>query len=246
LSSGVLALTCVSVLIAYPAAAHADDTPIPDGDLLAAPVTVPSAPMVARVHIAADTPVRLESRAPASAETGWTTACTAPCDRNLPVYAEYRVVSAAGGALGEPFRLDASASHTLTVEVVPRSRARQATGTAMIGVGVAGAVISAAGVLTFTIAASRPPSGPACEPHDRGDPGISCGLGQGLAAALAIFCGVGLLASGGVIVGGAALLSSSHEKTTQKPTFARAATWVGPTVAASGKSAFVLPLSFSF
>jgi len=71
-------------------------------------------------------------------------------------------------------------------------------------------------------------------------------LGQGLAAALAIFCGVGLLASGGVIVGGAALLSSSHEKTTQKPTSAREATWVGPTVGASGKSTFVLPLSLSF
>jgi hypothetical protein len=205
--------------------AHADD---PDAPELAPPETVPTHVLV---HIESPKPVQLEGRAPG--QKAWSNVCGAPCDRQLPLADDYRFGN------GPTFRLDPAAGSSVLLEVHPASAAGNAGGVALLGVGAVFAVLGAVGVFVGLRAAAQP--APSC-----GDQSSSwCGSGPGLGKALALISVFPLLAGGGMIAGGASLLSDSKTSTTQKPWSGREPTWVGPQASAPKKAAFV-PLSFAF
>lgn len=255
-----------ALLLSWPTAARADGAddaeigpPAPSDPMLVPPVTVPIerfAP-IARVHIDSKIPVRLEQRARGGRGGSWSSACDAPCDRNLPLGDEYRVVYGKDVTPGAPFRLRSEAGGRITLTVHPASGAAQAGGTALVVVGATLGIISLVGVVTFGSIATRTPNQAACHdgeaPHRDG--GIMCGFGEGIAAVLTLISAVGMLAGGGIVAGGVALLVDSGASTTQKEAtppltaFVREPTWVAPRGMPPGpshKPGFVVPLSFAF
>ena len=232
-----LPLLILGLAFLFPAAAHADDLSPPTDPDLQPPATVPQETN-ARVHIKSSSPVELW-RFEKSAGS-WTVACAAPCDRDLPIGDEYRVVFGGGVPAGAIFHLRSSGAVTLAVE--RPSQAAKIGGTAVIVVGVGLAAVSLVGLIVGIGAASQP----ACGPQDND----WCGLGRGIGEGIALISGVGVLAGAGIIAGGAVLLSESGGGTTQKstpsPAFVREPTWVAPRAASVGKPAFLVPLSLSF
>jgi hypothetical protein len=264
-----ISVLAAALLLSFPAAARADEPddtqigpPAPSGPMLVPPVTIPVVPMspiapIARVRIDSTIPVRLEQRAVrAGRASAWSTACDAPCDRNLPLGDEYRVLYGKDVTAGPPFRLRAEAGSKVTLTVRPASKAGEAGGVALVVVGAALGMASLAGVVVFGSIATRTPSEEACfDGNTRGrDGGIMCGFGEGVAKVLVVFSAAGMLLGGGIVAGGVALMNSSGPALTQKPApplaaFVREPTWVGPRgmpPGPSGKRPFVVPLSFSF
>ena len=209
------------VLVSTPA--HADDS-----RELTPPETMPTHVLV---HIESPKPVELESRAPG--QKTWAVVCGAPCDRELPLVDEYRFAN------GPTFRLNPASGSSVLLKVHAASVAGNVGGAALVGVGAVFAVIGAAGVLIGVAAAAQPT--PSCDDHSSD----WCGAGPGLGKALALISLVPLLVGGGMIAGGASLLSDSKTTTTQRPWSGREPTWVGPQSSAHKKAAFV-PLSLSF
>jgi len=223
-------------LLAIPSLAHADESAGQDS-LPPPPPTIPTVKSHVRVHLDSKTPVQLESRAPGANE--WSKACDAPCDRNLPLDHQYRIVDGAGGAAGKSFSLDAGMGSKVTVTHEPTSQAGRVGGTVIVVVGGGLAALSLVGVVG---GGSLALTGPSCEKGSND----WCGLGQAIGVVVLIVSSAGLLLSGGIIAGGLAVRSGAAASHTQRPTAVREPTWLGPQSAASSRSGFVLPLSFSF
>jgi hypothetical protein len=218
-----LVLACAS---AVSTSAHADE---PDAAELTPPETLPTHVLV---HVESAKPVQLESRA--LGQKAWTVACGVPCDRELALADEYRFAG------GPTFRLNPSSGSSVLLKVHPASAAGNVGGAALVGVGAVLAVIGAAGVLIGVAAAAQP--APSC-----GDSSSTwCGAGPGLGKALALISLFPLVAGGGMVAGGASLLSDSKTSATQRPWSGREPTWVGPQSSAPKKAGLFVPLSFSF
>ena len=206
------------------------------------------------VHVSSPRVVRLEQRA--AERSPWESACDSPCDRELPLAAEYRVVYAKDAAPGDPFRLHDSPDDEVELRVDMPSNGERIAGRVVTGVGVVAAVVGVIGVVSFGIAASRTPNEAAC--HDGDDPsahrdgGIACGLGEGIAAGLAVISGVFALVGGGLIIGGLGITrdgdghAKQQEPSPRLDAFVRRPTWVGPNLATASRPPMFVPLSFSF
>lgn len=240
----VAALPVLGVVLAFvaafPAVARADDShdsATVDDALLAPPTTVPVVKTHVRVHLASKAPVQLESRATEMDE--WSTACDAPCDRNLPLSDQYRITYGTHADPGEPFRLEGAMGSHVTVEAKPASQAGRIAGTAIAVVGGGLGALSLTGLVGGGYAVL---SSPSCGEgsHDW------CGLGKGIGYAVMVVSGVGLLLSGGIFAGGMALRSSAAASHSQRPSALREPTWLPPHPVSSARTGFVIPLSFAF
>lgn len=103
--------------------ARADDVPAP----------LPAPQWTAHVVLNADCTVALQSHA--EGESHWTTVCTAPCDRELPLDADYRVAGEHLRTSGT-LRLAALRGERLTLEVHPVSQRKHTTGAVLLGTGI--------------------------------------------------------------------------------------------------------------
>jgi hypothetical protein len=194
----------------------------------------------ARVHIKSEKHVQLESRP--SQHDAWLLACESPCDRDLPLANEYRVVygPASRATHGETFRLSAAPGGSVTLTVDEGSTVQFVGGVVMAVGGVALAVVGLVGVATVA-------SAPSSSSGSSNDHTADCSIcGGGLGDLITLVSVVALVAGGGAILTGALLVNDAGPSTSQKPVFAREPTWVGPRAGAPDRRAFVVPLSFSF
>ena len=131
-------LSSVLLAVLLPARAWADEAPAD-----AAPACPTPAPRTAHVTLHAEPTVALESHA--VGESHWTGVCTAPCNRELPLDADYRVSSDDLRPSGT-LRLVAAPGERVTLDVHPVSRRTHTTGLVLLGTGlvllVAGDVMS--------------------------------------------------------------------------------------------------------
>ena len=81
----------------------------------------------------ADSTVALQSHA--EGESQWSTVCTAPCDRELPLDADYRV-AAEHLRTSATLRLNALRGEHLTLDVHPVSQRKHTTGAVLLGTGI--------------------------------------------------------------------------------------------------------------
>jgi hypothetical protein len=162
--------------------------------------------------------VELQRRASGGA---WAHACNAPCDELLLASDEYRMVQA-GRSPRAAFRLKPTSDYTVVLKFSPTSTAAKVGGGVLIALGsvvVIPSVFAFAGGLGVALA----------PPPDCSNGGGLCGDYRGVGALFALVGGVGLLLGGGMVVGGATVLSDSGPSTTQKHAAAvREPTWVGP------------------
>ena len=224
LASGQLALLCTLLVsgLVVPATARADDSPTSG----------------VRVHIVASPPVQLQRRALRS--TSWVVACNSPCDMDLPVEDEYRMLDEEDRSPGAPFRLPLTPDGAVTLSARVKEKGKPSTvgspigGVALVGSGVGVAALAGAGIFlgikvagsSCTADTSRASSASqydqaagACD-HFYGGPGTG-GVIIGVSTVL-------LLAGGALVAAGASLLSRSTARAPR-----------------SASSAFA-PLSFSF
>lgn len=186
------------------------------------------------VHISSKGPARLERRDVGKA---WVTVCDAPCDREVPLGDEYRIGFGKKGLThGAPFRLNA-ASDAVELKVQPPSPVGEASGTALVVIGGAVALVGALGLIVSIGLAVHPET--PCHTDWCIDP-------HSLAGALALVSGFGLLLGGGVLAGGASIIGDAQAKTTQRPWAGREPTWAVPQVVSARKAAVFAPLSLSF
>jgi hypothetical protein len=223
---GSALLTFASILTT-PRSAHADAT--------------------ARVHVASKIPVQLERHVVERQE--WELVCVAPCDQDVSLADEYRIVDAKQPGVGEPLRLRAEPGGAVTLTYAPASVPAKVAGGVLVTAGGVLAAFGTAGLIGGVTLAS---SGGGCGPQS----GDWCGLGQAIGTLIAIVGGVGMLAGGGMVLGGVALLGDSGASTKQRRTpdaaFVREPAWLGPRLAspaaaaATPRSTMLVPLTFSF
>jgi hypothetical protein len=193
----------------------------------------------ARVHIKSAKHVQLESRA--SMHDAWMLACESPCDRDLPLADEYRVIhgTEAGATRGDTFRLSGAPGGSVTVTVDEGSTAQFVGGLVVATGGVALAVVGMVGLAAVSSASSSSPDSNA---HT-----ADCSIcGGGLRDPIAMISALALIAGGGAILTGVLLVNDAGPSTSQKPIFAREPTWTAPRAELATKRPFVVPLSFSF
>jgi hypothetical protein len=191
----------------------------------------------ARVHIKSETHVQLESRS--SSADAWALACDSPCDRELPLGDEYRMVYGAPAAQnrGDTFRLSALPGGSVTLTFDSGSTVQFVGG---VAIAVGGVALAVAGVAGFA-AASRSSS------SDSSVKTAECSIcGGGLGGLVEFVSVVALVAGGGALLTGVLLVNDAGPSTTQKPVFAREPTWLGPRAAGPDKRALIVPLSFAF
>jgi hypothetical protein len=199
----------------------------------------------ARVHVSSNVPVRLERHVVERQE--WVPVCEAPCDQDLSLADEYRVVDPKHPGGSDPLRLRAEPGGEVTVTYAPASVPAKVAGGVLVTAGTVLAVLGTAGLIGGVSLAS---SGSNCGPSSND----WCGLGQGIGELIAVVGVVGMLAGGGIIVGGVAVLGESGPRTKQRSTagaaFAREPAWLAPRfaspAAATPRSTMFVPLTFSF
>lgn len=195
----------------------------------------------AHVHIKSEKHVQLESRP--SQHDAWMLACESPCDRDLPLANEYRVLygTEARATRGETFRLSAAPGGSVTLTVDEGSTAQAVGGVVMAAGGVALAIVGVLGVAAVASAAPSPSS------SDSNVKSAECSIcGGGFRDLITLVSAVALVAGGGAILTGVLLVNDAGPSTSQKPVFAREPTWVGPRAAAPDRRALIVPLSFAF
>jgi hypothetical protein len=204
------------------------------GLALASPARADEA--VARVHLTSTVSASLEHRA--SSDAAWLLACDPPCDVDLPLGGEYRF--SYSGKKGDAFHLRGAPGQTIVLKVEPRSSAANVAGTGLIVLGAGLGLASVAGLIEGISLAATP---------ERCSPDASfCGYGPDLGKLLVVVAGLGVLLSGGIVVGGISLRSESGPSSKQErphDAFVRQPVWVGPHVAAT-KDGVSLPLTLSF
>ena len=94
------------------------------------------------VHLQGPEGVRLERRD--TPQQAWTSACAAPCDRSLPLDAEYRIVDSHGSAMQGAFHLKGAPETEVVLDVHRASTERTALGAALFVLGAAAVVGSVA------------------------------------------------------------------------------------------------------
>jgi len=193
----------------------------------------------ARVHIKSEKHVQLESRA--SKHDAWLLACESPCDRDLALGDEYRVIygTEARATRGDAFRLSAAPGGSVTVTVDEGSTAQAVGGLVMATGGVALAVVGLIGVAAV---ASAPSSSSDSSAHT-----AECSIcGGGLRDFITFVSAIALIAGRGAVLTGVLLVNDAGPSTSQQPVFAREPTWTAPRAELATKRPFVVPLSFSF
>jgi len=142
--SEIVTLTACAhlAMVNVPRVAFAQNTlpPAPSGQtpqtaISREPASIPSPADGVWVHIEAPGDVRLQQDM--TADGGWATVCSAPCDRSLPTAYNYRIVSD-GLRPSDDFTLHAAGGGRETVKVHGASKAAYALG--MIGLVGGGAV----------------------------------------------------------------------------------------------------------
>jgi hypothetical protein len=213
------------------------------------------------VHVSSPVRAALEHRTEDAAP--WTFACDAPCDKELPLVDEYRVVfggrpdpsaswlgpnerNTARSSQVEPggaFRLQAMATRSLTLTLRPSSERRKRAGITLATSGVVLTALSLAGVVYFTTKApSKCPQGGGNGGNDWAWCGSQSTDFVGMLASVA-----GLMAGGSLLVSGAVVGATAGPAVKQSATaFVREPTWGSSRAAPSGKPAYVPSFSFVF
>jgi hypothetical protein len=188
-----------------------------------------------RVHVVSPVPVRLERHVPE--RESWELVCAAPCDQDLPLVDEYRVVDEKQRA-AETIRLRAAPARAITLTYSPASTAATVRGGALVAGGtVLGAASTAGLILGVLLAASD------CGPG-------YCDLRKGIGEFVAVVSGIGVIGGAALIITGVGALSDSGPHTTQRSTekanFVREPTWIASGHASTPRPAMFLPLALSF
>jgi hypothetical protein len=102
---------------------------------------------LAHVSVVSPKPVQLEMRQRSGGP--WLRACDSPCDEDLPIDSEYRIVRG-DGTWGDVFRLTASAGEHVRLAVKPPWVAAQIAGNAII---VMAGVVGTIGIGTMAVGA---------------------------------------------------------------------------------------------
>lgn len=194
-----------------------------------------------RVHITSSVPVTLERHA---AENGtWQLACSAPCDEELALAAEYRLIDPKRRVAGDPIRLRGAPGGEVTLTYKQTSTAAKVGGGVLVG---AGSLLAAAGTLSLVEGVVLLAAAGGCGEGS----GDWCGLGQAIGAFLTVVGGLGMIGGGGMILGGVTLLTGSDpsmtQRSTEKSSFVREPTWTAPRAASTPGPAMFVPLSVSF
>jgi hypothetical protein len=176
------------------------------------PLTAPATGAKALVHIQSPRHVTLDRKNPGEDEP-WVTACESPCDVELPLDNDYRIVGSGVRPSGE-FRLEGKPGERIVLEVNPSSKAVRATGILLGSLGIT-AIVSGlylwAGMLPAT-------SGQACtsDPRDA----HPCDTARDIGRAGLIMAGAGAVLA---TVGGILFFASNRSKTTESDEAPRAA-----------------------
>ena len=132
-------LATVNVLVVS-TPAFADDSPAPASEPAAAEAPAPAVKPdgMVMLHINSPEPVELERR---QGEVGaWEHVCTSPCDRNVPLFDQYRIAPAGDINESKPFLIDAANKDQVTLGVDPGRKTKSTVGTYILVAGVATAV----------------------------------------------------------------------------------------------------------
>ncbi len=100
----------------------------------------PSAGPAARAHVASDRPVSVEMRRPG--ERRWTVACQSPCDQDLSLSYDYRIVGT-GVKRSGAFQLDGGAGQRVEIGVQTGTKLGYYGGASLLVVGIAGLTFGA-------------------------------------------------------------------------------------------------------
>jgi hypothetical protein len=165
------------------------------------PLTAPAVGPKALVHIESPRHVTLDRKNPGE-DQPWVTACESPCDAELPLDNEYRIVGT-GVRPSSDFRLEASPGQRVVLEVNPSSKAVRAAGIVIGSLGIT-AVVTGIYLWAWTL-----PALSACTsgPYDNG-----CDAFRSIGRAGLITAGAGALVG---ILGGVLFFSSNRSKTTE-------------------------------
>ncbi len=238
-----LACFATLVLAAGPALAQSTSAPLPPPMPPPAPIAAPVATV--NVHVESDRPVSLfmeqiteegsdrfenrpiwddgeagadpaATRRPAKKRTRWVVVCEAPCDRDLPLDATYRL-DGPGVRSTRPFRFSGRPGEREVVKLEASSTASFVTGIAIGGVGVLGLGL---GLGALLIAFSNSALGQ----RDNSE---------------AVHYGLGFLAGGGVVtlVGTLIFTSNIHSAASRPLDAARAPTPAAPRAEPSSRHA---------
>jgi hypothetical protein len=120
-------LTGLLLLAARREASAEEPAPIP-------PATEPAT----SVHVESDRTVSVESRGPA--ERRWTVSCESPCDSELPLSREYRIVGH-GVKRSAAFQLDGLAGSRVAIDVKTGTKLGYYSGAGLLAVGTGGALL---------------------------------------------------------------------------------------------------------
>lgn len=111
--------------------------------------TAPMSGPTVLVHIETSRPITLDRRNPGE-DQPWVTACESPCDVQLPLNNDYRIVGEGIWASSE-FELEGSAGQRVVVKVAPATRLTRTAGIVVAGAGLLAIII---GVYVVAIAAA--------------------------------------------------------------------------------------------
>jgi hypothetical protein len=111
--------------------------------------TAPVSGPTVLVHIETSRPITLDRRNPGE-DQPWVTACESPCDVQLPLNNDYRIVGDGIWASSE-FELDGQPGQRVVVKVAPATRASRTAGIVVAGAGLLAIII---GVYVVAIAAA--------------------------------------------------------------------------------------------
>jgi hypothetical protein len=111
--------------------------------------TAPMSGPTVLVHIETGRPVTLDRRNPGD-DQPWVTACESPCDVQLPLNNDYRIVGEGIWASSE-FELDGQPGQRVVVKVAPATRLARTAGIVVAGAGLLAIII---GVYVVAIAAA--------------------------------------------------------------------------------------------
>ena len=199
------------------------------------------------IHVTSPSPALMQRRTVGTRR--WTTACTSPCDVELPRSDEYRLI-ATDGTPGEPFRLPADeTSLSLTVPDKGKvSAARTVGGSALFIGGGALAIMGTIGVVGG-IAVTAATCTPTPSEQERCDWFIG---GPGLGVPVIVVSALVLLGGVTMMVAGSSMWSPPSAPKAAKPpvqntAFVREPTWTVATPASPAKARpLVVPLTLSF
>jgi hypothetical protein len=188
--------------VAWPDVDHVERASAPPKEAPAPALTAPAVGARALVHIESPRHVTLDRKNPGENEP-WVIACESPCDVELPLDNEYRIVGS-GVRPSSDFRLEASPGQRVVLEVNPSSKAVRAAGIVVGSLGIT-AIVTGLYLWAWTL-----PAMSACSAST--DVTSGCDMVRSIGRAGLITAGAGALVG---ILGGVLFFSSNRSKTTE-------------------------------